>query len=299
MEYQNEIKCLTLGNVKFNEPLFSHTTAGVGGKAKYFIQVTGLKMLNEIIEFFKRKKIKYYILGAGSNLLVSDNGFDGAIISLKNVNSITLDGQTSIKVMAGAKGQKLVDFCVAHNLTGLEFLTMIPASVGGMVCMNCGAFNGCIADKVVYVETLEKGKIKRYSKADCGFEYRSSRFLRQKKIITGVKFSLDKVDAETINLNLKNYRERRQASFPKGKSFGSVFLNPKGYSCGQIIDSLNLKGTRVGGARVSNEHANFIVNDNNATAQDIYELILKIKEEVYKKTSITLREEVIYLGKFK
>ncbi len=283
--------------VSFDEQMKYHTAFGVGGKAKYFCQVKSLYTLNALITDAKRYKVPYKVIGNGTNVLVSDKGFDGLIITTKRFKDVFLKVD-EVKAMAGANVNDLLRFCVSHRMSGLEPLAGIPASIGGAVVMNAGAFGHNISDYVTTVETVDQGKIKKYYKHDCKFGYRKSRFYGKKETVTSVSFKFNHGERELIEASIRSFLEMRKKTQPTGKTCGSVFRNPKGIFAGKLIEDANLKGSSVGGAFVSEKHANFIVNEKNATATDVYKLIKLIKDTVREKYGILLKEEVEYIGEF-
>jgi UDP-N-acetylmuramate dehydrogenase len=200
--------------------------------------------------------------------------------------------------MSGASLEKLIRFNAEHKLTGLEALSGIPASVGGAVVMNAGAFGKTISDHIVEVETLVDGRIKKYLKDECKFIYRGSKFSSKKEVIISATFSFERGERENIEQREKAYMESRRNKQPVGKSCGSVFKNPENISAGELIERANLKGLTIGGARVSDKHANFILTNSSATATDVHNLILHIKEKIQKDFGVFLNEEVEYLGEF-
>ncbi|MBQ3235864.1 MAG: UDP-N-acetylmuramate dehydrogenase [Clostridia bacterium] len=230
------------------------------------------------------------IVGAGTNLLVSDGGFQGAVILTEKMLSTKQSGNLYV-AESGVKLSSVIRDLALNSLSGLEFAVGIPASVGGAVCMNAGCYGKSVGDYVRYVVT-ENGTL---TKGDCEFGYRTSRFLKEKTAIIKVCFALNPSEPEVIEEKLKSYSNMRRN--PKGKSCGSVFKN-EGYFAGRVIDECGLKGYCKGGARVSEEHANFIIASDGATSQNIYDLIKTIKEKVYEKRQIVLSEELVYLGKF-
>ncbi len=232
----------------------------------------------------------YFVLGGGNNVLVSDNGFRGAVIHTKNLTGREIKGNLYV-AECGVKMQTVIDDMSLNSLGGLEFAVGIPSSVGGAVCMNAGCYGKSVGDAVCYVIT-ESGII---SKDGCNFSYRSSRFLEGKETVVKVCFSLKPSEPDVIEEKLSAYKSFRKN--PKGKSCGSVFRND-GFYAGKIIDECGLKGQSVGGAKVSLEHANFIIASNKATSSDVYKLIQKVKEKVYEKRGIKLVEELVYLGEF-
>jgi len=283
--------------IKQDEELKNHCTIGVGGKAKYFIEPTSLKNLREIIDIAKNNKLQYKIIGNGTNILPSDSGYNGLIVCTKKLNGIFFQQET-VKAMAGAKIKELFDFCFQNNLGGLEKIYQIPATIGGAIKMNAGCFGGNISDFLVYVETLKDGKIIRYDKSDCDFGYRTSRFSLENEVIVGAVFkffSAEKIGIANLAFHYNNLRKNSQ---PKGKTFGSIFKNPKGDFAGKLIENVGLKGKKIGGAIISNKHANFIINNKNASSEDIYNLIQLAKQKVKQKYDISLQEEIDYIGEF-
>lgn len=232
----------------------------------------------------------YFILGGGNNVLVSDKGFCGAVIHTKNLNKREIKGNLYI-AECGVKMQTVIEDMSLNSLGGLEFAVGIPSTVGGAVCMNAGCYGKSVGDAVCYVIT-ENGIV---SKDGCDFSYRSSKFLTEKETAVKVCFSLKPSEPDVIEEKLSAYKSFRKN--PKGKSCGSVFRND-GFYAGKIIDECGLKGLSIGGAKVSQEHANFIIASGRACSQDIYKVIEKVKEKVYEKRGISLVEEIVYLGEF-
>ena len=297
MGFKDELLEFTHAKIRFNEPMKRHTALGVGGKAKYFAEVDSLYGLNLLTTLAQKHRVKYKVIGNGTNILVSDNGYEGIIICLKKLSDVFFK-RDEVRAMAGANLDKLIKFTLDHRLTGLEALSGIPATVGGAVVMNAGAFGNNISDRITTVETLCGGKIKIYDKEDCKFSYRKSRFLGKKETVVSASFKLDGCERDAVMNNIKKYRERRKNVQPTGKSCGSVFKNPKKYSAGALIDKAGLKGYALGGAKVSDRHGNFILTDSRATASDVYALIQYIKEEIFNIFGVRLSEEVEYIGEF-
>ena len=297
MGFKDELTEFTHAKIRFEEPMKKHTALGVGGKAKYFAEVDSLYGLNLLTALAQRYRVKYKIIGNGTNVLVSDKGYDGVIVCLKKLSDVFFK-RDEVRARAGANLDKLIKFAVDHRLTGLEALSGIPATVGGAVVMNAGAFGHNISDRITTVETLHNGKIKIYDKDDCKFGYRKSRFLGKKETVVSASFKLDHSDREEINARIKNYREQRKNVQPSGKSCGSVFKNPPKLSAGALVDKAGLKGYSVGGAKISERHGNFILTCSRATATDVYALINYIKEEINKIFGVRLTEEVEYVGEF-
>ncbi len=259
-----------------------------GGSARLLITP---KTTDELVRAVKTVKgvCPYAVIGNGSNLLVSDKGYNGAVITTKLLTKMEFKGNLLI-AECGAKLSSVVKECALNSLSGLEFAVSIPATVGGAISMNAGCYGKSVGDCVCYVVT-EMGTVK---KADCEFGYRKSRFSEGETVIKAC-FLLKPEEYEVIEEQISAYKGSRKN--PKGRNCGSVFKND-GYYAGKVIDECGLKGLRVGGAVVSSEHANFIIAEDGATSSDIYELILKIKNKVNKKRQITLFEELVYLGDF-
>lgn len=272
-----------------NYNLKSFNCYGTGGNAKIAVFPRSSQELIEVLKLVKGN-YDYFVLGGGSNVLISDDGFDGVIIYTKNVCQIVVKGNL-LTADCGVKVSSVIKEMTDNCFSGLEFLVGVPASVGGAVAMNAGCYNKSISDVVKYVIT-ENGT---YTNKECEFGYRTSKFLNGETVIK-VCFKMEFNEEDVILERIKAYTGFRKN--PKGKTCGSVFRND-GFFAGKVIDEVGLKGFRIKGAKISEEHANFIVAEKNCTSQDIYELIKLVKEKVYQKRQIILNEEIIYLGKFK
>ncbi len=265
--------------------LSRYKTGGVGKIVVYPNTVSELMYVLDIL----KKEYEIFVIGGGSNLLISDKGFNGAIISTVNLDKITLKSNL-LTAECGAKISSVISECHLNSLGGLEFLVGVPASVGGAVAMNAGCYNKSISDCVCYVVTDEG----TYNASECEFGYRTSRFLKGETILK-VCFSLTPTDYDVIEEKIKTYTGFRKN--PKGRSCGSVFKND-GYFAGKVIDEVGLKGYKIGGAKISDSHANFILAEDGATSSDVFNLINLIKQKVYAQKQIELKEEIIYLGEF-
>lgn len=297
MCFKNALCEYTNAKITFDEPMKKHTGYGVGGCARYYAEIDTLYSLNLLINLAKQYHVKYKVVGNGTNILVSDLGFDGLIIDIKRLNDVFFKRE-NVKAMAGANLEKLIRFNLENKLGGLEALSGIPATVGGAIVMNAGAFGHNISDNLVCVETLYNGKIKVYDKNECKFSYRKSRFIGKKEIVISATFNFEKVDRELILSGIRSYTEIRKAIQPQGRSCGSVFINPKPLSAGALIEKAGLKGYAIGGARVSEKHANFILTSQKARAKDVYLLIQQIKQKVKDAFGVELIEEVECVGEF-
>lgn len=289
MSYIGLVKNISNISYQFDYPLSNLNKYGTGGNAKLAIFPSNLEELKSVVNLVKGK-YNYFIVGGGSNLLVSDSGYDGIIISTKAVNKTDIKGSLYI-AECGAKIKTVIDDMANNCFSGLEFAVGIPATVGGAVAMNAGCYGKNIGDYVCYVVTENN----TYNKEECQFSYRKSVFLQNGETILKVCFNTIPQEEDYIQEKLNLYKNFRKN--PKGRSCGSVFKND-GFFAGKIIDEAGLKGFKVGGAKISNEHANFIIAEKGATSSDIYNLIKIVKQKVYEKKQITLNEEIIYLGEF-
>lgn len=265
------------------------TTYGVGGLCDVAIFPRTTDELVEVIEYVKGK-YPYCVIGGGSNVLVSDNGFRGVCIYTDRLKKMTLKGNI-LEAECGVKVSDAIKLSVENNLSGLEFAVGIPGTIGGIVAGNGGCFNKSVSDAVCYVRA-ENGV---YNNKSCNFNYRQSRFL-EGEIVLSAGFRLKVSEEDVIEQKMTRFISARRKCQPRGRSAGSVFLN-QGYFAGKIIDKAGLKGYRIGGAFVSEKHANFIVCDGNKSS-DVYRLINYVKETVYKTQGIALSEEIRYIGDF-
>lgn len=270
---------------KLNVPMSDYTTFRTGGTARIMLFPISMKQLFECATFSE----DYVVLGLGSNVLVSDSGFDGIVINTQNLQKVSLKG-CILECECGAKLSSINKLLLQNCLSGLEFTVGIPGTIGGLVAMNGGCFNKSISSYVCFVKALSG----IYNANDCQFDYRSSRFLGD--VIYSVGLKLKASESEIIEQKIEQFTSSRQTKQPKGNSCGSVFRND-GYFAGKIIDQAGLKGYRIGGAKISNEHANFIINSGGSST-DIYQLIQYIKKIVKNNLNVELHEEVRYIGKF-
>lgn len=264
-----------------------HTTIGCGGVAELSVSPAEEECAG-LLSFFKSEKIPYCFLGAGANVLPAEGRYHGAVVLFRNMNRIQTDGD-HVFAQAGVTGGVLCRFAQIHGFGGYEPLTGIPMTVGGATVMNAGVAEGHIADLIERVYAVENGKTKIFDFQDCRFAEKESVF-QSGIAVTGVQLRALHCDRDLIGEKTDAFRRRRK-ELPVGKSMGCVFVNPKGLSAGKIIDECGLKGLRVGGARVSEIHANFILNDKG-TSDDVARLISLVKTAVKEKTGILLREEI-------
>lgn len=285
--------------IKYNEPIANHCTMRVGGNADVVIEPTNLDEITRIIKFAKENNIQYYILGNGSNVFGTDKGYRGIIIKIaKFFSDYTVD-DNKITVCSGMSMPRLATIALENNLSGLEFACGIPGTLGGGIRMNAGAYGGEIADIIVQTKYLDNnGDIQTISKEEHGFGYRHSIFSDNPQyIILETTIELIPGSKEEIKqkmtINSKNRREKQPLEYPNS---GSVFKRPEGHYVGQMIQESGLKGYQIGGAQVSEKHAGFIVNKDNATAKDILDLINHIQKTIKKNYNVELKVEVIVIG---
>jgi UDP-N-acetylmuramate dehydrogenase len=305
--------------IQENVPLAPLTSFRVGGNAAFYAEVKNIEELKEALAYAKSKNLEYYVLGGGTNLLVSDQGFSGLIIRMK-MNEIAIEGN-SVVAEAGVPLIKAINFAATAGLGGMEKMAGIPGTIGGAVRGNAGAFGSemvqCVSEaSALNTKTLQ---IETFNNAQCDFEYRSSIFKKNPNlIVVSIKIDLEKGDPEKIQQNTKETIVKRTSSGLHGvKSAGSYFMNPavgneklkeeftkeKGVEprggklpAGWVIEQAGLGGKRIGGAGVSELHANYITNEDNATASEIMMLVSYVKQQVRDQFGVQLQEEINYLG---
>ena len=267
-------------------------TYRIGGTAKLLVTPNSISDLTNVIKILKDNNEKYFVLGNGSNIILNDREYDGAVIKLSKLNGIEVHPELNMAyVEAGVMLPLLVNECVKRSLTGLEFAAGIPGTVGGSIYGNAGAYNACILDYVKSVTVLDENlEVQTIEHENINYAYRTSMFKENKKyIILAAKFFLKEGDKKGSLEIIEDRRRRRVESQPlEYPSAGSVFRNPEGDFAGRLIESCNLKGYKIGGAEVSEKHANFIINKGNATSKDIYQLINYVHKEVLEKTNVDL-----------
>jgi UDP-N-acetylmuramate dehydrogenase len=294
---QKSLKSLFAGTLLFNETMKRHTTFGIGGNVSCFAYPENTLDLSNIIKFAKSESIRIFFIGSGSNLLVSDDGFDGIIISLHKMNhSLTLTENT-YTCGSGLILSSFVKDTIKHQFTGLENLSGIPGTLGGAIFMNAGAYGTEISQNLIKLTSMDiEGNIHHYTKNEIDFSYRNSS-ISDNEIIIESTFIFEKGDINEINDRKQIALYNRKSSQPLNfRSAGSVFKNSSGSSAGYLIDQAGLKGKSIGGAVVSEKHANFIVNINNASSNDVINLIKAVYQKVLHDFSIKLELEIKLLG---
>lgn len=282
-----------------DEPMINHTSFRTGGRAKYFVMPSSFDEILNLTKALREENKSFIVIGNGSNLLVSDKGFDGTIIAIgKNLSDISVSGDR-INAMAGALLSRISSVALKNSLTGFEFASGIPGSLGGAVVMNAGAYGGEIKDVVESTTYINKdGQIETCTGEEHMFGYRKSRFTKDDIILSSViklsKGNSDEIKALCDELNLRR-REKQPIEYP---SAGSTFKRPEGYFAAKLIDDAGLRGLSVGGAQVSKKHTGFVINYQKATSEDVFMLMKKIKEAVFEKFGVVLEPEVRFVGEF-
>ncbi len=290
---------MTAENIKIleNEPMSRHTSWRAGGVAKQYVQADTLDALATFIATLPKAEPLLW-LGLGSNTLVRDGGFNGTVIATQGVMSqLKLLGDDTVYVGAGVAGAKLARFCSKQKLVGAEFFAGIPGLLGGALAMNAGAWGSETWPLIVEVETINrKGEINKRKAGEFEYSYRHVTGPKEEWFVSAT-LKLEKKHEKNNTIEIKQLLARRAATQPTGvASCGSVFRNPEGAHAAQLIEDCQLKGVRIGGAVVSEKHANFIVNDNNASASDIESLIQLIQKTVREKHGVLLQPEAQIVG---
>ena len=286
--------------VLVNEPMASHTTFKIGGPADYFVMPETIEELAAVLKLCKEENMPYFILGNGSNLLVGDKGFRGVVIQLyKNFDGICLEG-TKITAKAGAMLIRVAKEAGKAGLTGLEFASGIPGTVGGAMVMNAGAYGGEMKDVVTAVTVLTKeGEIKTLSGEEMNFRYRGSVVEDEGYIVLEAVMELKEGNLEEIQTRMEELSLQRRTKQPiEYPSAGSTFKRPEGYFAGKLIQDANLRGYQVGGAQVSEKHCGFVINAGGATAADVMQLMQDVSDKVEMQFGVALEPEVKRIGEF-
>jgi UDP-N-acetylmuramate dehydrogenase len=279
-------------------PMKEHTTIKVGGKADLMIIPESIDCIQKAIAFLNSSDIPYMVIGNGSNLIFHDTGYNGVIVKIGTPLSDIEVFDDIIIAKAGASLAHVSNTALEHSLTGLEFASGIPGSMGGAVYMNAGAYDGEM--KQVVIETLcldNEGNLITLKNDEHNFSYRHSRIQDDNLTCLQVKIKLEKGEKNKIQTKMNELNARRREKQPLNyPSAGSIFKRPPGTFAGMLVDNCGLRGTKIGGAQVSDKHCGFIVNTGNATAEDIISLIKHVQETVYKNSGIWLELEVKIVG---
>lgn len=281
-------------NALFDEPMKMHTSFRIGGEAQCFISVNSVEQIQQATSFCKENNIPFMIMGNGSNMLVSDEGINGVVIQLSKGFSDCKIEDTTVYAQSGILLSALASKLLNQELSGFEELSGIPGTLGGAIFMNAGAYGGEIKDVVTSIDYIDKdGNLKTISANEAEFGYRKSIFQQNGAIIIGATLELKKGNKEEIKQKINEYTKRRNDKQPINMpSAGSTFKRPEGHFAGKLIEDCNLMGVSIGGAKVSEKHAGFVVNTGNATAKDVMALIEHIQNTVFEKFNVKLEPEV-------
>ena len=297
MNLEYVVKKLGFNRVKLDEPTREHTQMKVGGPADLYYEANSVEEIVKAVKIVIEEKVPYLILGHGANVLVSDKGIRGLVIGNKADNLKFLN-HGFVEAESGVDNTSLIKAAKDRKLIGAERLLKVPGTVGGAVYMNAGdtGKKNFFGDLVVWVEVIDKyGSVEKLTQEECEFGYRSSRFQKSGEVILKAKIQLKEASREEIEAAAKDILVRKM-HHPAGATVGSTFKNPDVDHAGKLIEGCGLKGKRIGGAKISEKHANFIINEGDATASDVKSLIDLMKKSVKEKNNIDLTEEVRYLG---
>lgn len=288
---------MAIENIKENEPMKDHTSFKVGGPADLFLMPQTQTELQQVLKICKESDKPLYIMGNGSNLIVRDKGYRGIIVSTKALNQVEVQGTTLI-AEPGISLKDLANIALKENLTGLEFASGIPGSLGGAVTMNAGAYDGEMKGVIQSITVItEDGSLKTIPAEECQFGYRSSILQQHGWILIRVELGLKHGDCQAIEAKMLNLNTQRQTKQPlEYPSAGSTFRRPEGYYAGKLVQDAGFKGYAIGGAQVSEKHSGFVINKGGATAADILNLIGAIQAAVKEKFGVDLKTEVIVIG---
>ena len=285
-------------NVRINEPMKNHTTFKIGGPAQYYVTPESVTQIQEVVSLCRDMNIPLHVIGNGSNILVGDDGVGGVVLALFNTFSDYEIKDNVITAQAGMSLIKLAVIALREGLTGLEFASGIPGSVGGAVYMNAGAYDGQMKDVVTSVTVLdEAGNIRILGRDELDMGYRTSAVAKHNMIVLQVIIELKAGNKEQIKDRMNQLSEIRKQKQPlEYPSAGSTFKRPEGYFAGKLIADAGLKGYSIGGAAVSEKHAGFVVNMGGATAKDVVELTDYIKKRIIEQFGVTLELEIKKIG---
>lgn len=297
-----ELLCGCAGgeNVRRQEPMSLHTTFRIGGPADLFVTPGSIQAVADSIRICKETQTPYAVIGNGSNLLVSDTGYRGVIIQIgRNLNQVSVNGE-EIRAQAGAMLSVIAKTALSESLTGFEFASGIPGTLGGAAVMNAGAYGGEMKDVLTEVTVLTReGEIRTVPAEKLEMGYRTSLAAKNGWIILEAVLKFQKGDAEAIRGRMEELKMQRVTKQPLDlPSAGSTFKRPEGYFAGKLIMDAGLRGFTVGGAQISEKHCGFVVNKGGATAEDVWNLICAVQKKVQEDAGVKLEPEVKFLGEF-
>lgn len=298
MNYKSLYDNKNFTNIDFNEDLKTYTTFGIGGPADVLAKPRSIDELEKLLKFNHENNIETFVMGKGSNLLVSDKGIRGCVIVLAdNFDDVKIDGDY-LTALAGTSLNKASLAAIDASLAGMEEISGIPGSVGGAVAMNAGAYGGEIKDVAVEIKAFDfEGNLHTFENNEMNFSYRHSRIFDDNLIVVSAKFKLEKGDKDSIREKYLDYTNRRQTKQPLDKkSAGSTFKRPEGSYASKLIDECGLRGFREGDCQVSEKHCGFIINRDKATCKDMLSFINHVSSIVKEKTGFVLEREVKLVG---
>lgn len=298
MDYKSLYDNKNFTNIDFNEDLKTYTTFGIGGPADVLAKPRSIDELEKLLKFNHENNIETFVMGKGSNLLVSDKGIRGCVIVLAdNFDDIKIDGDY-LTALAGTSLNKASLAAIDASLAGMEEISGIPGSVGGAVAMNAGAYGGEIKDVAVEIKAFDfEGNLHTFENNEMNFSYRHSRIFDDNLIVVSAKFKLENGDKDSIKEKYLDYTNRRQTKQPLDKkSAGSTFKRPEGSYASKLIDECGLRGFREGDCQVSEKHCGFIINRDKATCKDMLSFINHVSSIVKEKTGFVLEREVKLVG---
>jgi UDP-N-acetylmuramate dehydrogenase len=289
------IRKLCTGPINIDEPLAPLTSFRIGGPADLYLEPADADELQSLVRHFHDVGLPMLLIGNGSNILVSDEGFRGAAVSIERGFSSYSFAADALTAGAGMRLSKFVDVCISNGYAGAEMLAGIPGTLGGAIIMNAGAYGGEISDYLIDVSVLRDFEKLRLPRDECGFAYRNSDL--KNDIVLSASFRFPEGDTEKLRVRRKELLLKRNAAQPvQLPNAGSIFKNPPGDFAARLIESCGLKGRRVGGAVVADLHANFIVNDGKASAGEVLELIGQVRRTVLQQTGVALELEIQLIG---
>lgn len=298
--YERLKECLKPEQILVEEPMAKHTTFRIGGSADYFVMPSNAGEVQKIVSLCKECFVSFYIIGNGSNLLVSDDGYRGVIIQIgRMMGSVEIESNI-VKVQAGCLLSKAASEAYEHGLTGLEFAAGIPGTIGGAVAMNAGAYGGEMKDVILDAVILDQeGQIRTLTNEELELSYRKSVVAREGYVVLEVRLALKPADQAEIKKTMDELKESRILKQPlQEKSAGSTFKRPEGHFAGKLIQDAGLKGFTIGNAQVSMKHSGFVINRGGATAKEVDQLMQEVSRIVEEKFGVKLEPEVKKIGKF-
>lgn len=300
--FNNKLNNILKGEqIKTSEPMSRHTSLHIGGEVDYMVMPSSIEEIKQVVLLCRSSNMPYYIMGNGSNLLVSDSGYQGLIIKLAdNFSDITVSEEGIVYAQAGVLMSKLSNVIARHELTGFEFGAGIPGTLGGAVTMNAGAYGGEIKQVLLFATVIDgEGETHTMDNETLQLGYRTSIIQKRDLCLLDATMSFNKGDRQQILNKIHELNSQRQMKQPLDKfSAGSTFKRPEGFFAGKLISDAGLKGYQIGGAAVSEKHCGFLINKENATAKDFMDLIKEVTRVVYDKFGVMLEPEVRVLGTF-